>query len=72
MRKFFYPSKVAVFGVADNPKNLAKNIIWNCREMGFKGEIYPIGRNPGSIYGKKIIDNPESLPRQHLWKEDHR
>ena len=62
MRKFFYPSKVAVFGVADNPKNLAKNIIWNCREMGFKGEIYPIGRNPGSIYGKKIIDNPESLP----------
>ncbi len=63
MRQFFYPSKIAVFGVADNPRNLAKNIISNCQEMGFSGEIYPVGREPGNIYGKEIITNPESLPK---------
>ena len=62
MRQFFYPNKIAVFGVADNPRNLAKNIISNCQEMGFKGKIYPVGREPGNVYGKEIITNPESLP----------
>ena len=62
MREFFYPSSIAVFGVADNPRNLAKNIISNCLEMGFKGAIYPVGREPGEVYGKEIITNPGSLP----------
>jgi acetyltransferase len=62
MRKFFYPSSIAVFGVADNSRNLAKNIISNCQEMGFAGEIYPVGREPGEVYGKEIITNPGSLP----------
>jgi acyl-CoA synthetase (NDP forming) len=62
MRQFFYPSSIAVFGVADNPKNLAKNIILNCQEMGFSGEIYPVGREYGRVFGKEIITNPDSLP----------
>lgn len=62
MRKFFYPSSIAVFGVADNPRNLAKNIISNCLDMGFQGAIYPVGREPGEVYGKEIITNPGSLP----------
>ena len=62
MRQFFYPSNIAVFGVADNPKNLGKNIILNCQEMGFSGEIYPVGREPGRVFGKEIITNPDSLP----------
>ncbi|UCF85114.1 MAG: CoA-binding protein, partial [Desulfobacteraceae bacterium] len=62
MKQFFYPSSIAVFGVADSPKNLAKNIILNCQEMGFAGEIYPVGREPGSVFGKEIITNPDSLP----------
>jgi acetyltransferase len=60
MRQFFYPSNIAVFGVADNTRNLAKNIISNCLEMGFAGEIYPVGREPGEVYGKEIITNPGS------------
>ncbi len=63
MKQFFYPSSLAVFGVADNPRNLAKNIISNCQEMGFGGELYPVGREPGEIFGKRIITNPESLPQ---------
>jgi acetyltransferase len=63
MRQFFYPSSIAIFGVASHPRNLAKNIVLNCQEMGFKGDIFPIGRTPGKIYGKEIITDPESLPK---------
>jgi len=62
MREFFYPSSIAVFGVADNPRNLAKNIILNCQEMGFEGDIYPVGIRAGEVYGKKILTKPGSLP----------
>ncbi len=68
MRQFFYPSNIAVFGVAaqsskTGPRNLAKNIISNCLEMGFKGAIHPVGREPGNVHGKKIITDPWSLPQ---------
>ncbi|MBU0733645.1 MAG: CoA-binding protein [Proteobacteria bacterium] len=62
MRQFFYPANIAVFGVADTPRNLAKNIVSNCMEMGFKGTIYPVGLEPGSVHGKAIITDPGSLP----------
>jgi acyl-CoA synthetase (NDP forming) len=62
MRKFFYPSSIVVFGVADKRTNLAQNIIVNCRELGFKGNIYPVGKSPGVVYGREIITDPESLP----------
>ena len=62
MKPFFYPTSIAVFGVADNPMNLAKNIVFNCLAMGFEGEIFPVGRETGVVYGKKIITKPEELP----------
>jgi len=62
MRKFFHPSNMAVFGVAANSRNLAKNIISNSLEMGFKGEIHPVGREPGNVHGRRIITDPQSLP----------
>jgi acyl-CoA synthetase (NDP forming) len=62
MRQFFYPESMAVFGVANTPRNLAKNIIKNSLDMGFAGEIYPVGREPGVVSGKEIITDPASLP----------
>ena len=53
---------MVVFGVAANSRNLAKNIISNSLEMGFKGEIHPVGREPGNVHGLKIITDPRSLP----------
>ena len=50
MRKFFYPSSIAVFGVKEDPKNLAKNIIANCDELGFKEKIFPVGKNNVSSF----------------------
>ena len=63
MRQFFHPTSIAVFGVADSPKNLAKNIISNCLEMGFKGQVYPVGKSPGAVYGLPIITDPKTLPK---------
>ena len=62
MKKFFYPSSIAVFGVADSPGNLAKNIVSNCREMEFNGEIFPVGRSRGYVNGIKIITETDALP----------
>ena len=62
MRKFFHPSNMVVFGVAANSRNLAKNIISNSLEMGFKGAIHSVGREPGNVHGKMIITDPRSLP----------
>ena len=62
MRQFFYPESIAVFGVADSPGNLGKNIIFNCQSAGFKGKIYPVGRKSGNICGCEIITEPDSLP----------
>ena len=52
---------MAVFGEAENPRNLAKNIISNSLEMGFKSGIYPVGREPGNVHGKMILTDPRSL-----------
>ena len=62
MKHFFYPSAIAVFGVGSGSSNLAKNIIHNCLEMGYAGDIFPVGKNSGVVFGKKIITNPEDLP----------
>ena len=62
MKQFFYPSSIAVFGVAESPRNLAKNIISNCLQMGFNGPIHPVGREPGKVHGMDIITDPSSLP----------
>ncbi len=62
MREFFYPESVAVFGVAESPQNLAKNIVANCVTAGFQGKVFPVGKRSGSVHGKEIITDAESLP----------
>jgi len=49
MKHFFYPSAIAVFGVGSGSSNLAKNIIHNCLEMGYAGNILPVGYRLGKI-----------------------
>ncbi len=63
MNRFFYPLSIAVLGVGAGSSNLAKNIIHNCQEMGYIGDIIPVGKNPGVVFGKKIITDPELLPQ---------
>jgi acetyltransferase len=63
MREFFYPSSIAVFGVGTHKGNLARNIVLHCQQMGFKGRIHPVGRQPGNAYGIDICTDPDSLPQ---------
>jgi|UniRef100_A0A7C5ESU0 acyl-CoA synthetase (NDP forming) len=62
MEKFFYPKSVAVVGVSENPLNLAKGIVRNMLEAGYRGKIYPVGPRGGSIYGIPILHQVEDLP----------
>ncbi len=62
MRRFFYPSGMAVFGAGAGPRNLAKNIIHNCLSMGYQGALYPVGRNAGTLFDRPIITNADDLP----------
>ena len=55
LRKIFYPEHVAVFGVSDAPTNLARVIVENCRNYGFKGIVYPVGRSGGHLDGQPIF-----------------
>ena len=38
MEGFFYPQSLAVIGVSPKKSNLARNVIKNCMEFGFKGK----------------------------------
>lgn len=60
MHRLFYPKKVAIIGVSPKEENLAKNIVRNM--LRFSGEVYPVGRSKGTIFGKEILTSLEELP----------
>ena len=62
MQKFYYPQKVAVVGVSENPSNLGRGIILNMREAGYTGKIYPVGPRGGTVYGLPIYAHLRELP----------
>jgi acyl-CoA synthetase (NDP forming) len=62
MQKFYYPQKVAVVGVSENPSNLGRGIILNMREAGYTGTIYPVGPRGGTVYGLPIYTHLKDLP----------
>ncbi|MEA1939355.1 MAG: CoA-binding protein [Candidatus Caldatribacteriota bacterium] len=53
MKIFFNPYSVAIFASMKEGKT-GYEIVKNMLEGGFKGEIYPINRNGGEIFGQKI------------------
>jgi acetate---CoA ligase (ADP-forming) len=62
MKRFYYPQKVAVIGVSENPTNLGRGIILNMREAGYTGTIYPVGPRGGSVYGLPIYTHLREVP----------
>jgi acyl-CoA synthetase (NDP forming) len=60
--QLFYPKSVAVIGVSDKPDNLAANIVQNLIEFQFQGDVYPIGKHEGSLFGKPIYTSLEEIP----------
>ncbi|MDP8257317.1 MAG: acetate--CoA ligase family protein [Candidatus Alcyoniella australis] len=58
----FNPQRLAVIGVSPRKTNLARGIVENLLTMGFTGEIYPVGRSGGVVFGMKIYRNVSDVP----------
>ena len=63
MKKFFYPKSIAVAGASADQKKVTNNVIANLLEMGFHGEIYPVGNNGGEIFGLPISLSLEKIQK---------
>lgn len=63
MDRFFYPRSLAVVGVSPKKSNLARNVIKNCIEFGFRGKIFGIGTRSGQVFGVPILESIEAMPR---------
>ncbi len=61
VRTLFYPGKVVVFGVSSAPTNLARFIVDNLDRFGFKGPVYLVGRDGGSLNGRTIHQRVEDV-----------
>ena len=64
MQKFFYPRRVAVVGVSDSPTNLAQGIVANLLNFNYQGQIYLVGRRPGTTHGLPIYTGLADLPEK--------
>jgi acetyltransferase len=62
LEKIFSPKSIAIFGVSNNPGNLAVNILNNLKAFGYKGNIYAIGRQYGSYMDIPIYTSLDELP----------
>ncbi len=62
--KIFYPESIAVVGVSPDPKNLARNIVFNSLFFGFKGEIFSVGRTQGVAFGQRIYSSLDEIDRE--------
>lgn len=59
---FFNPRGVAVIGASAKPNKLSYGIVENLIRYGYKGAIYPINPNAGTILGLKCYDDVRNVP----------
>jgi acetyltransferase len=64
MQKFFSPRSVAVVGVSENPTNLAQGIVANLLHFKYQGQIFLVGRRPGTLFGLPIFPSLTDLPEK--------
>ncbi|RLE45395.1 MAG: acyl-CoA synthetase (NDP forming), partial [Candidatus Methanomethylicota archaeon] len=61
----FYPKSVAVIGASRTVGKPGYNIVWNLKQHGFKGKIYPVNPNADRILDLKcypaILDIPDKV-----------
>jgi acyl-CoA synthetase (NDP forming) len=74
---FFHPRSVAVIGASDDATRIGGRTIWNLKEGGFSGPVYPINPNRAMVQGlaayKALTDVPGdvdlvvfALPVEHV------
>lgn len=62
MRRLFYPKSLAIAGLSPSPSNLAQNILTNLQRFGYRGKVYGVGRQRGSVLGVSIYPSIADLP----------
>lgn len=62
IKGIFYPESVAIFGVSENPQNLAHLILINMRDNKYTGKMFLVGRKEGELEGMKIYKSMDDLP----------
>lgn len=62
MRRIFYPNSLVVIGVSERPENLARNIILNLHNFGYKGKVFAVGRKSGMVHGIPIATSLDDVP----------
>lgn len=62
MNQIFYPRSMVVVGVSEKADNLARHIAENIIQFGYKGELFLLGRNEGTILNRPIYTSVAQLP----------
>lgn len=62
MEKIFYPKKMVVVGISENPDNLPRNIAENLIRFNYPGELYYLGRKAGRVNNRPICTSVDDLP----------
>jgi acyl-CoA synthetase (NDP forming) len=61
MDKLFYPESIMVVGVSDTPTNLGRHIVENLERFDYKGQLYLVGKEAGTLSGRKIHARIEEI-----------
>ncbi|HPN66317.1 MAG TPA: acetate--CoA ligase family protein [Candidatus Omnitrophota bacterium] len=65
LKPLFNPSSVAVIGASSKKGKIGHDVLFNLREYGYKGRIYPINPNDAEIMGEKcypsVLDVKEDI-----------
>lgn len=56
------PASVLVVGVSNRPGNLGRNIVRNLVDFGYGGQIFLYGRQPGNLFGHRILTDWAEVP----------
>jgi acyl-CoA synthetase (NDP forming) len=51
LEKFFHPRSIAVVGASDDATRIGGRTVWNLKEGGFAGQIYPVNPNRPDVQG---------------------
>ena len=62
LRRIFYPNSVVVIGVSERPENLARLIIDNLHNFGYKGKVFAAGRTKRIVQGIPIASSLDDIP----------
>jgi acyl-CoA synthetase (NDP forming) len=61
VKGLFYPESIMVVGVSETRTNLGRYIVENLDRFQFKGRVYLVGREGGSLNGRKIYAHIEEI-----------